>query len=110
VAVNSSEDIPLNDSLFMDGSYSGIVTFISTATGNHSPDSGTGQTEFAISMATTAHSEAPVRLVSSNLDPSANAHVLWLTLQPEVFFYISGLSSLSLATYTAALQVTIHAN
>jgi hypothetical protein len=61
-------------------------------------------------MKTTGQSEAPVRLVSSNLDPSAGAHLLWLTLQPEVFFSVSGLSSLSLATYTAALQVTIHAN
>jgi len=106
VAVNSSDLIPLNGSLFMGGLYGTWTTIVvSGESGTQSLASG----PFQVILATGNQSEVPVRLISSGLDPTAGSQVLWLTLQPESFFPISGLVSVSLAAYSTELQVTLNA-
>jgi hypothetical protein len=109
VAVSSSVGLPLNDSLFIDGSYGTFVTFFSTSTGSGNLTLGTGQTQFALATTSVAQGEARALLISSNADSSSSSHLLWLTLQPESFLSLSGLVSVSLATYATELQVTTYA-
>ena len=110
VAMSSSSEIPLNDSLFMDGTYGGpYVTVLPPSTESGNLTLGTGQTQLASSTSSAAHGETRAMLISTYPDPSSS-HVLWLTLQPSSFFSISGLVSLSLSTYLTELQVTTHAD
>ncbi len=108
VAVNSSLNLPMNGSLFMDGTYgSPVVTLVSGEGANQTLEFGQPLTGVATTLG--GQSEVPVRVVSYSLDASPISNIIWLTLQPESFFSVSGLVSLALATYNTELQVTIHA-
>ena len=111
VGMSPSSGIQLNDSLFIDGSRGSFVTFYATNTTSAESGNLTLVTGQPATLSTTSASGEETRalLISSNLYPSAEPKVLWLTLQPESFISLSGLLSLSLATYSAGLQVTIHA-
>lgn len=108
VALNASQDILMNGRLFIEGYYSlPVFSLISGSSGNLSL--GVAQSQFNIAEALQGLA-VPVTLISSYPDASTGSHVVWLILQPQSFFRLSGLLYLSLETYTDILQVTTYAS
>jgi hypothetical protein len=62
----------------------------------------------AIPLPVQTQFETQATVISSDLRASGEGSVLWLTLQPADFIPVTGLLSVTLATYVANLQVSIH--
>jgi len=104
LAVASTPGVPLNGSLFVDTLYEGSLVRYTVNGSAGAANLTDGPVVYAQPI------ETPVRIISSGLQAYGGSEVLWLTLQPEDFMPISGLLSLDLATYSATLQMTIHAD
>lgn len=85
-----------NELVFIDATYSS----------NHVP--AYHDRVFVIFITGQTQSETQATVISSDLRDSGQGSILWLTLQPANFMPVSGLKSITLATYVANLRVTIH--
>jgi len=95
---SSSATFGPNSRVFIDGNYSlGPFAVIS-------------YDQYEIFRSQETQVETPATVIASDLRVSPQGDVLWLTLQPEQFMPVSNLRSVTLATYSANLSVTVHGN
>lgn len=111
IAVASTPEVPLNDSLFIDTSASGNTTGITIVGTNDSPPTpltlGANASQTVTFTAAPTLDETPVKAVSSSMQTFDGSTVQWLTVQPEDFVQLSTEPTVSLVTYSVTLEVAI---